>query len=526
MMHTKRYTKVSIPPFKIPPSPPFPKNPPSPPFSKGGLGGFSDEKGMVLVVGLLLIVVLLLLGTTAVMTSTTDMKISSNYKTSNQAFYVAEAGIQEALFRISLVNDGTKTIAEWGSQVSVNGVTNAYIGDPSPGGYDPNWQVKIYFVEDAATLTSPHTATLLPKANWPNMNYDEVTIRHEKESDIGVDINGDGDKDDLVFYDPSVDKNATNSPPGVGKPITWIESIGKSSTSQHKICVEATKEVFAIDSKAAISVNNTPNFTGNSKILGFNFKKETDPGFSSNTTINQISGRIGDPTLSKDHYGDTATVEADGTGDATIGVPYAVDGSGNWMLQDSGHLPGAVSTGDLISPSGSNTVFGGNGTQAWKDESIPSWLPIQDVIFDPAIYSDAGERLSMLNDLLAKANVTDADLETNDHLKNKEPMGIIHITGDLDLGNDTPLPSSGYGQGLIYVEGNLKVSGSIKFKGLVFVEGDVDISGTFWNLGIILVKGTTVNLVGNATTLYSKEVLDDLEDFTKIVKVISWKNVF
>ena len=55
-----------------------------------------DEKGMVLVVGLLLIVVLMLLGTTAVLTSTTDMKISANYKTSNEAFYIAEAGIERA----------------------------------------------------------------------------------------------------------------------------------------------------------------------------------------------------------------------------------------------------------------------------------------------------------------------------------------------------------------------------------------------------------------------------------------------
>lgn len=486
----------------------------------------ANERGMVLVVALLLIAALILLGTTAVMTSTTDMKISTNYKTGNQAFYAAEAGIQEALFRISLVNDGTKTIAEWGSQVSVNGVTNAYIGDPSPGGYDPNWRVKIYFVEVPA---SPDTATLLPKASWPNMNYDGVVIRHEKESDMGVDLNGDGDTNDLVFYDPSVGKNATNSPPGVGKPITWIESIGKSGTSQHKICVEATKEVFAIDSKAAIVVNNPPNFTGNSSILGFNFKKETNPGFSGNKrTISQISGRIGDPTLSKDHYGDknNATVQANGTGDANIDVPYAVDGSGNWMLQDSGHLPGAITTGDIISPAGSNTVFGGNGTQAWKAETIPSWLPIQDVLFKPEIYPDAGERLSMLNDLLAKANATDADLATNDHLTSKMPMGIIHITGNLDLADDTPLPSSGYGQGLIYVEGNLKVTGNIKYKGLVYVEGDVDISGTFWNLGTILVKGTTVNLLGNATTLYSKGVLDDLEDFTKTVKVISWKDVF
>ena len=485
---------------------------------------FGNEKGMVLPLGLMFLAIIAILGTTAVIITTTDLKIGTNYKLSEQAFYTAEAGVQEAILRISLANDSTETIAQWGSQVSVNGVTNAYIGDPS--GYDPNWQVKIYFVEDAATLTSPDTATLLPKANWPNMNY-EVTIRHEKESDIGDDLNGDGDTDDLVFYNPSVGKNATNFPPGDGKPITWIESIGKSGTSQHTICVEATKEVFEIVSKAAIAVNNSPAFSGNSTILGFNFKKETNPGFSGYTkTIDEIKVRIGDPSLDKDHYGDSGTVEADGTGDAAIDVPYAVDNSGNWMLQDSGHLPGAVSTGDTISPSGSNAVFGGHGTQTWKDESLSSWAPIQDVLFDPLIYSDDGERLSMLNDLLAKANITDADLESNGLLKSKEPIGIIYIKGDLDLCSATPLPSSGYGQGILYVQGNLKVTGNIKFKGLVFVEGDLAISGTFWNLGTILTNGTSIDFMGNAKTLYSEEVMDDLEDFTRTVKILSWKDVF
>lgn len=55
-----------------------------------------DEKGMVLVIGLLIVAVLMLLGATAVMTSTTDIKISTNYKTSSQAFYIAEAGIERA----------------------------------------------------------------------------------------------------------------------------------------------------------------------------------------------------------------------------------------------------------------------------------------------------------------------------------------------------------------------------------------------------------------------------------------------
>lgn len=69
-----------------------------------------DEKGMVLVVGLLLVSFLLLLGTTAVMTSTTDMKINSNYRSGAQAFYIAEAGIERA--RAQLLNLGSTTLSQ------------------------------------------------------------------------------------------------------------------------------------------------------------------------------------------------------------------------------------------------------------------------------------------------------------------------------------------------------------------------------------------------------------------------------
>ncbi len=68
-----------------------------------------DEKGMVLVLGLLLVSVLALVGTTAVMTSTTDMKINSNYKSGAQAFYIAEAGIERALAKLRQMDPVTNS---------------------------------------------------------------------------------------------------------------------------------------------------------------------------------------------------------------------------------------------------------------------------------------------------------------------------------------------------------------------------------------------------------------------------------
>jgi Tfp pilus assembly protein PilX len=72
----------------------------------------SDEKGMALVAGLLLVAVLMLLGTTAVMTSTTDMKISGNYKSNSQAFFIAEAGIENARGNLRTDLDSSSTSAQ------------------------------------------------------------------------------------------------------------------------------------------------------------------------------------------------------------------------------------------------------------------------------------------------------------------------------------------------------------------------------------------------------------------------------
>lgn len=56
----------------------------------------NSEKGMVLVVAIMLVAVLVLLGTTSILISNTDIKISANYKTGTQAFFIADAGLEVA----------------------------------------------------------------------------------------------------------------------------------------------------------------------------------------------------------------------------------------------------------------------------------------------------------------------------------------------------------------------------------------------------------------------------------------------
>ena len=62
-----------------------------------------NEKGMVLATGLMFLAIIAILGSTAVVVTTTDLKIGSNYRASEQAFYIAEAGLARA--EAELIND-------------------------------------------------------------------------------------------------------------------------------------------------------------------------------------------------------------------------------------------------------------------------------------------------------------------------------------------------------------------------------------------------------------------------------------
>jgi hypothetical protein len=82
--------------------------------------GLREEKGVVLVLSMLLLLVVTLIGINALNTNTYDIRISANERASVEAFYVAEAGINEFMGRFR------------------NGATNE-IADRDPS--NPNWRI-------------------------------------------------------------------------------------------------------------------------------------------------------------------------------------------------------------------------------------------------------------------------------------------------------------------------------------------------------------------------------------------------
>ena len=84
------------------------------------------ERGIAPVASLLLVVVVGIVGATVLETTSTEIKISGNYREAVQNFYAAEAGIAEGQARLR------------GMQESGSGL----IGDPVVG-YNPRWSAYI-----------------------------------------------------------------------------------------------------------------------------------------------------------------------------------------------------------------------------------------------------------------------------------------------------------------------------------------------------------------------------------------------
>jgi hypothetical protein len=83
----------------------------------------SHESGAVLTTSLVLMAVLTLMGTAAIVTGIIDTKIGGNYKTSVQAFYAAETGLEEARARLRAQTmadaiDTSSTAPQWKAYIA------------------------------------------------------------------------------------------------------------------------------------------------------------------------------------------------------------------------------------------------------------------------------------------------------------------------------------------------------------------------------------------------------------------------
>ena len=202
-----------------------------------------NDKGLVLVVSLMMVAVILLLGTTAVLTTSTDMKISANYKTGNEAFYAAEAGLEEARSRLRadaapaiLITDGFPANTGW----------RAYIGPLTKAqgkGFDSG--------------NGMHQRVVSIYNPTPPLDY-TVRIVHATNAAGNLLYWG-----DVAPVDGKPERNTA----GVGTNIYRVTSYGLASNAAKTLEVEIAP-LPPITTPGALYVQSPLNIIGNARVLG------------------------------------------------------------------------------------------------------------------------------------------------------------------------------------------------------------------------------------------------------------------
>lgn len=387
----------------------------------------SGEDGNILVVTLMVLFAISIIGGMVAMVSSMDLKISGNQRHSTQSLFIAEAGLNEAVHRISFPDPTVMTVGAW--------TGNAAIADSEP--YDPNWTTFIYLTDPAAAPAgggSVHTTGTLQDPNQPYLEYSEasgtdavLTIRHKWR-----DLNGDGmrDANEIVRYD------ALQVPPEnfiSGYPVEVVTVTGRSSDGERVIEVEVTKKMVNVRTLGALYVDKAVKITGNAAFCGYDHDINT-------------------PIYTKPH--------------ACTAWHYA-----------GGALPGVTSTGDAIKVLGSADVVG-----------FPT--PLDQTPTNP-FYSLAevlGMPDADVNDLLAGADNTSivqplegityitGDANINSNLVGE---GLLYVTGDLHAAG------SFIYRGLIYVEGDVHLTGSPWILGTMVVRGTSDFNFSSGNAAVL-----------------------------------------
>ena len=436
--------------------------------------GRSGERGNILIVTLLILFAISIIGMTVASVSTMDLKISGNQRSSIRALFVAEAGLNEAIHRLTIADPTTVTVGGW--------TGNAAISDSEP--LDPNWTAMIYLTSPGTAPAGGGSIVTTGTLQDPNGTFLEYSSSNGTDGVLVIqhkwrDRNGDGtrDQNEIVRYDPlSVPPENFVS----GNPVEVVTVTGNAGDGSTMIRAEVSKQRAMVRTLGALYVDRAIKLTGSCAFCGHDHDIDTPVG----TPVSKPGAAAG------------GAGGAGGGGGAGAGMILC-----DTYHLSSGHLPGVTSTGDEIKTQGSADIKG-----------YPT--PVDNSPGNPfySLTETLGLPQSDVNRILAGA----------DNTKIVSPLdGITYIVGNAKINSNLA------GEGLLYVTGDLHASGNFVYKGLIYVEGDVHLTGSPWILGSMIVRGTSdFNFsAGNAAILYSSEAITRALDASMPAIMLSWQDM-
>jgi hypothetical protein len=392
-----------------------------------------------------------------------SVQIAANQERDTRALYVAEAGVQEVIERMSLDSP---------NMLTVNGGTfNAAVRDSTPG-LNPNWRVRIFNASPAgvgalgaAPVGETYSPTVQASTDWlayasANNPAEALMVEHKW---VDVDTDGLREAGEMVKYD------RTKYPPEnftTGFPVEVISVLGKNGPSRRGLRVEVTRLPINPNLNAAMLCDRGVDVRGNVFVDGHNH--------SADTPVNTV-----DPACQA----------------------WELDAG---RTDESRCATGIMTTGDPVDRDGSTDLL---GTPTVMDTSTTN------------PFLTLAETLGLTDAELAEV-LSHADYHSSNDAAYLSGVTFVNgnATGSERFNNVA-------GDGLLYVKGNLATSGTFTWKGLVYVEGDFTNSGTPWILGAVVVKGVSSYAFGGGTPdiLFSRDAVYLFVSRGLGYTVLAWK---
>lgn len=424
------------------------------------------EAGNTLVVALLILFLLTSVGISYIAMTKGEKQIAGNQLAASQAFANAEAGISEALARMSNPNDaGGDYVGQQAGQYTT-GWGVYIINDPGSQSLDPQYNATTTDGRDndgdaAVDEASEHYGTTGSRnSNWSiadRLDYPWVKIRYKVNGAGQIVLFGDNDNNPTT---PPIE----NTTRGIPKLI--ISSQGRRGVGSKIVTVEAVKWPLP-PIPGSVYTEGPINFNGNAFYVDGHDHDYTAP-------YDTVAGA---PSL---------------LGIATPNDPNVITNA----------LIGQQT--DNVQGSGGDPSVGSANVNLDLPALAAAWSQMADITL-------AGP----LNNPSTSGWGSVAPPPATSDLK------IVHIAGDLHISGNAS------GAGVLVVDGDFDLSGTFNWNGVVLVLGDVAVTGggtAKQVVGSMMVQGnlnSTSTMNGAIKLLYSSDMISQLNALSPY-EVSSW----
>ncbi len=434
-----------------------------------GLTVSGERKGAALIVALIILLLLALIGSTIMMVSVNDDRMINDRMSNIGALAAAEAGIAEAIRRLSLAPSDTLNLGDPNIPPRSGWETYILLNEEPPPPDPPIYYKKSIQMQLPESLHIAYS-TIMVDAERP------LKISHKCDEKS---------KHNVIYYNWREDIEEIHDPgtyKGKFLPVELIEATGSVGGVKRTLQVEVARHSLEPTIAAALSCNTNIEISGKLMCCGHNHIFTTPWGTNAGSDRFECFNEI----AADDEVWHTR--RADGKPHATP-APFE-KGIADDQCRGADCIAGISAPGHEIHV-GKRAIVRGNPD--WSSDSTGAQFYYLYRMLNTASWKELEEKFPWQS--IEPGTVDGGSF-----------VGYYKCEGDLDLKGIISFT------GVLWVTGKLKQRGHLTANGIIYTGGTLVCNGNVWILGAVAIEGDGQTLVqpfnGKGVLLYSRDGIE------------------